>query len=346
MFKRLHSVILLISSIFVIGVTHADEIHMKNGDRISGEIIKMEETTLELKTKYAGTINIQWNDVEAIKTDTATKIVLDDKTRIEAHITPLKDNTVALQQKSDAKPILLELSRITHINPSPLVVINTVTDGAIKYSGRVNFGLNYTKGNTDTEKLHLDAEVIARTLKNRYTVGAELNREKDGDIKITSNSTLYLKYDHFINGKWYLYTNGTFKEDKFKDLELRSSIGAGAGHQFYESDPLNLLLEAGLNYVDEDFIAANDDDYMALRWAIKYDQKFFKKWIKAFHEHEGLQGIEDKEDLIISSKTGLRFFFIKNVEATGQLNADWENSPAPGTKRTDLTYLLTFGYHW
>ncbi|MCK4951735.1 MAG: DUF481 domain-containing protein, partial [Gammaproteobacteria bacterium] len=148
------------------------------------------------------------------------------------------------------------------------------------------------------------------------------------------------------NGKWYLYTNGTFKEDKFKDLDLRSSIGLGAGYQYYESDPLNLLLEAGLNYVNEDFIAANDDDYMAFRWGLKYDQKFFKDWIKAFHEHEGLQGIEDKEDLIISSKTGLRFFFIKNVEATGQLNADWENSPAPGTKRTDLTYLLTFGYHW
>ena len=341
MFKRLLPVILFIYGIFAMSVVHADEIYMKNGDRISGEIIKMEGTILELKTKYAGTINIQWNDAEAIKTDTATKIVLDDRTRIEAYITPLKDNTVALQQESDTKPISLELSRITHINPSP-----AVTDGAIKYSGRVNFGLNYTKGNTDTEKLHLDTEVIARTLKNRYTIGAELNREKDGDIETTSNSTLYLKYDHFINGKWYLYTNGTFKEDKFKDLELRSSIGAGAGHQFYESDPLNLLLEAGLNYVDEDFIAANDDDYMAFRWGLKYDQKFFKKWIKAFHEHEGLQRIEDKEDLIISSKTGLRFFFIKNVEATAQLNADWENSPAPGTKRTDLTYLLTFGYHW
>lgn len=341
MFKRLLSITLLIPCIFIINTIHADEIHMKNGDRISGEIIKMEKNILGVKTKYAGEVQIQWSDVAAIKTDTTAKIVLDGRTSIEAYIKPLKDNTVVLQQNSDTQPISLELSRITHINPTTIV-----NEDSIKLSGRVNFGFNSSKGNTDTEKLHLNAEVIARTLKNRYTIGAELDREKSGNTETASNNAAYLKYDHFFNKKWYLYTNGTFKNDKFKDINLRSSFGLGAGHQFYESEPLNLLLEAGLNYVNEDFIVTKDDDYMAFRWSLKYDQKFFKRWIEAFHKHEGLQGLEEKGDLIISTKTGLRFFFIKNIEATAQLNADWENSPAPGKERTDLTYLLSFGYHW
>jgi hypothetical protein len=37
--------------------------------------------------------------------------------------------------------------------------------------------------------------------------------------------------------------------DEFADLDLRTTFGAGAGHQFFESDDLNLSVSAGLAYI-------------------------------------------------------------------------------------------------
>lgn len=86
-------------------------------------------------------------------------------------------------------------------------------------------------------------------------------------LETESNWIAYMKYDHFVTRKWYAYTNADFQNDKFKDIQLRSTLGIGTGYQFIESEKTNLSLEGGLTYVQTDFIVAPDDDYPAGRWA-------------------------------------------------------------------------------
>ncbi len=66
-----------------------------------------------------------------------------------------------------------------------------------------------------------------------------------------------------------------FEKNDFKDLSLRSTIGTGAGYQFYESELTNLFLEAGLGYVNNDYITAVDSDTIAGRWAVSFDRYLF-----------------------------------------------------------------------
>jgi hypothetical protein len=80
-----------------------------------------------------------------------------------------------------------------------------------------------------------------------------------------------LKYDHFFTKKWYGYSNATAEQDEFKDLDLRATLGVGAGYQFIESDPTNLSLEGGLSYVNENYIIAEDNSFAAGRWALNFD---------------------------------------------------------------------------
>ncbi|MGB5304974.1 MAG: DUF481 domain-containing protein, partial [Gammaproteobacteria bacterium] len=136
-----------------------------------------------------------------------------------------------------------------------------------------------------------------------------------------------------------------FKDD-FADLNLRSSIGVGAGYQFYETDITNLSLEAGLSYVNEDFELAEDDSYPAARWALNYDHFLYSKKLQFFHVHEGLLGIEDTSDIIITSRTGLRALLTENFTATAQVDLDWDNTPSPGNDRIDTRYLFNLGYGW
>lgn len=331
---------LLICLTTITAVAQADEIIMQNGDRISGTVVSKQGDTLLFATPYAGELKILWHKVISLRTDKPVHIRLNDQNSIQAQVAPAGPGTVQLQGKELGTQDAIAISKIAQINPPKVA-----TDAGVKVKGYINAGFELKQGNSDTEKLHLDTEVVARTKENRYTIGAEYNREKDQNTETVSNRLGYMKYDHFLREKWYLYANGSFKKDKFKDLNLRSTIGLGSGRQFWESDERNLSLEAGLTYVNDDFIVTTDNDYAALRWAIKYDQRFLKK-LQLFHEHEGLQGLESSGDVSIRSKTGIRVPIVDNLKATAQLNADWENNPAPGKEREDLTWLLSLGYHW
>lgn len=255
-------------TMFVCKPLFADELKMQNGDRITGTVVKMENGTLTVKTSYAGDIAVKWDQVESIRTASPVHVVLDDKTSAHGILNPTGTGDLELKTVDVIKPIRFALGQVERINPP--------SKPAVKFSGRVNVGLDIKKGNTDTKAYHVDSEVEARTENNRYTVGAEANREEESERKTADNRLFYMSYDHFLTQKWFFYTNASFERDDFKDLNLRTTVGAGSGYQFFESEQKNLSLRGGLAYVNTDYsVGVQDDDYTAGRWAVKYDQ-FFK----------------------------------------------------------------------
>jgi hypothetical protein len=65
-----------------------------------------------------------------------------------------------------------------------------------------------------------------------------------------------------------------------------------------------------------------------------------------FHDHDGFWNLDDREDLTVRSRTGLRVPLLDKLSATAQLNLDWDREPAPGRKSTDATLLFGASYFW
>jgi putative salt-induced outer membrane protein YdiY len=217
---------------------------------------------------------------------------------------------------------------------------------ALELSGHLNIGATATDGNTDTENYYLDGELVARTAESRYTAGALVNYAEDEAKTTTDNWTCYLKYDRFVNQNWYLYGNGVFKQDEFKDIDLRTSLGTGIGYQFLETELSNLSAEGGLSYVNEDLSEADDKSYAAGRWSASIDRYLVPGQVKFFHFHEVLVGLEGDKNSIVHTQTGFRFPLCRNFIASTQVNYDWEKEPTSGTKKTDRMYIFTLGYEW
>jgi len=57
-----------------VAMASADEVMLKNGDRLSGDILKMGEGILVLKTTYAGEVKIGWKDIQEITSKAPVKI--------------------------------------------------------------------------------------------------------------------------------------------------------------------------------------------------------------------------------------------------------------------------------
>lgn len=320
------------------GQIRADEIWLKNGDRLTGKVERMENNVLIFSTAYAGEISIIWQEVQKLKTVEAVRVVLRDNTATQGPLLPREAGEVAVRSGSIPEPLAFQLDQIKMINPK--------VEPLLKAKGRLNLGANYARGNTDTDDIYGDAELVARTEANRYSIGGLYRRSKEGDVKTAENMFGYMKYDHFFTKKLYGYANATAEKNEFKDLNLRSALGLGLGYQFIETKQTNLSLEAGLSYVNEDFIVAVDQDYGAGRWAFNFDHLLWADRLQFFHHHQGLISIKDSDDISVLSQTGFRIPFYKSLNATLQFNYDWEKSPPPGTEKADKTYIFTIGYQW
>jgi putative salt-induced outer membrane protein YdiY len=331
---------LILFFIFFSYVVQADTVKLKNGDILTGTVVKKETDKLIFKTNYAGEIKIIWSEVATLDTDAPVNVVMADEASFDAQLQNNALGSVHAVNTSLAMSKELDLKELAYINPSP-----EVSGKGIAWKGHANIGGAITQGNSDTSVLRFDAETIARTKNNRFTVGGNLNRAKSNDESTEFNSKGYTQYDHFVNKKWFLYANGSAEHDKFRDISLRSNLGVGSGYQIYEQPDQNLSIEGGINYVNVDYNEAEDESYESVRWALKYDQLLFYN-VKFFHQHEILVSIENSKDALVFTKTGLRVPIAKNLNASTELNVDYDNQPADDRERLDKTLLFSLGYGW
>ncbi|MEJ2691273.1 MAG: DUF481 domain-containing protein [Deltaproteobacteria bacterium] len=321
-------------------LAHADVVWLKNGDRMSGEILSKTGDKLKFRSVYAGDIEIKWQEVDRFSSDKAMAFLLRDNNRLVGRAVALEQSRISIEAGSVLKTAPLAPADIVTIHPSEY------KESTTKLSGRLNVGITSRRGNTDTGSMHMDGELVARTKKNRYTVGGSYNWEQDSGTETESNLSLYSKYDHFLDKNWYLSTKVSFLRDRFQDVKLRSLLGGSLGYQVWETEVRNLSMEAGVDYVNEDFFQAPDDDYPGARWGLHYDQFLFGRLTQFFHQHEVSVGVKDVKDILLSSETGFRFPLKKNFSATLKYDYDWDNTPSPGKNRSDSAYMLNVGYHW
>jgi putative salt-induced outer membrane protein YdiY len=335
LFPKLSFLILAIFAACLGAITaRADEVQLKNGDRISGTIVRMENKVLTIKTPYSGDLSIKWEAVAAISTDSSVHVGLSDDTSAHGALFPAEEGRLSLKAEKVEEPWTFDIDDVEVINPPP----------DYRWTLRLNAGVDIEKGNTDSEEYHLDTRFFVRTERSRYTVWAELDKEYASN-DLTEDSTFsVLKYDHFFTKKWYGWLATLIETDEFKDLNLRSVTGAGPGYQFFESPLRNLGVETGAVYVNEDFDEGEDQEYGALSWRLEYDQYFWDNRVQFFHWQYGLWSVDDSEDVAIYTRTGLRIPLVKGLSATLQYNWDLDNSVPRGEEEIDERFLFTLGW--
>jgi len=322
----------------------ADELLMKDGSRLIGEVVKRDNGTLEFKTSYAGVIKVKWDEVAELHADEPMKLMLDDEsTRTAKHIR--SDEEGLFVYDDDIEPDLSEPSlaqeELAYINPAPWR-----TGDGYKLDGHINFALQKERGNTDKDEIDVDGDMIWRFKADRFTTFGEFERDRSNNKKTKDKWKLDNSYDHFFTKRWYAGAYLGFEHDQFADLNLRSIIGPKVGYQWFESKELNLSTEVGPLYTDEDFDTDPDNDYIALGWGINFDKYLFSELMQIYHRQTGLWSMADTSDVVWNTWTGLRFPLIWRFVASTEINYEYDSGAASGADKTDTKYTLKLGYQW
>ena len=126
---------------FAANAVRADVIVMRNGDRISGEILAMAEGRLVVRTAHAGEITLEWNAIESLESDRPLAVMLQG------------ESAPVLRRMNAA----MDPASVAYINPQPHESGTGTT-----YTGRIALSANYASGNAPSRRLYGDGELTAR----------------------------------------------------------------------------------------------------------------------------------------------------------------------------------------
>src|ERR1700722_3883930 len=159
----LRSSILAVAICVFTACAHADQVTLKNGDRLTGTIVKSDDKTLLIKTELSGDVNVQWEAVTSIVSSQNLHLGLKDGQVVVGKVTTTdgtfsvttattgtveapKPAVVAVRNDDEQKAYDAEIDRLR--NPR-------LTDF---WSGLLDTGLSTTSGNSSTLNFTLAAK--------------------------------------------------------------------------------------------------------------------------------------------------------------------------------------------
>lgn len=322
----------------------ADTVRLRNGDVISGKLLKAGGDNAVVDTEHSGEVIINMEEVVGIETDRVMTVEYEDGREVDAVIETSADGVLTVREGAapgveepapPAPPVALDLADVKEIRE--------VTP-YYRYVGHFDFGLNVAKGNSDSENINLSALLAPSFGKNTIIIDGQWNRGKAEGELAASNWRIRGQYEREFWKRWFWLVFNGYEHDALQNLDLRISAGAGLGYKFFEPDPTLLKVSLAPAFVDENFEGSDDDrQYAALRWTLDFDQDIFSPDVSIYHNHKLTAGLTESQ-LILLTAQGLRFDLIADLFAKLEFQFDYNDNPAGGAKKEDYRYLVKIGY--
>lgn len=330
----------LFAGLIVTTFSFADTITLTDGSVLVGSVKKMTDADVTIATKFAGEISIPWGEVTAIDTETVLPVHLSDGSIIMGTLSTDEEGEMTVTRGQDTTGFSITGREVTAINPPP-----PPEPEQPKWKGKVIGNLLITDGNSDVMNIGVTANASRRSEFDRIALAGGYAIAEDEGRDTRDEQFVSGKYDYFFSKKLFGYLNSRLDRDIIRDLNMRTTAGAGVGYQFIEDDVYNFFTEAGLSYVNEDFIIeADDSDYMSGRLGYHFDWWIIEDDLQLNHNTEVLVSVQDTEDWIALTDLLLTWKWTEQWSLNGGVRFEWDNTPAQNNTEEDIEYLLGVGY--
>ena len=223
-------------SLFSVSAQKNDTIYLSNGDRITGELKKLEYGLLTFKTDAMQTLSVEIEKIKTLYSSKYFEIRISNGDRFFGHL--LKSDvlsTVNVVTVTDTLP--KRLWDIVLITPIKRTFIQ-------KLDGSLDLGLSYTKA-SDVFQYSLNTQVTHRT--NYYATRFELESIlTDDGTKVSRNNNVGLNVTHFLPGKWFTRVSAQGQQNTELDLKYRIQAGYGVGYDIARTNSVRLYAFGGL----------------------------------------------------------------------------------------------------
>ncbi|TQV79480.1 DUF481 domain-containing protein [Exilibacterium tricleocarpae] len=337
-------VLVLVCIPFGSPVAVAGVLVLKNGDRLQGDLVKLEDEKITWKSDSFGTLSIAQDRVESLSTTTLVKM--------DGHSEPCavvgargEELQFSCADHSSGRVPLAALER--------LLPYEDHFNGAHTYRGKLSVAGTHTRGNRREEDWEVDSEVEFRRGDMRHMFGVEFESESTNDEAAEEEFDFTYGLSWFFQERWFLVNDLGLGMDESKNIDERYAFGSGLGYQFWETDRKTLSLESGVSYLKELFNRSPGDSEgferessrVTWRWATNFRYKLPLS-ASLVHKNELFYSFEDSGDWEFDSDTGLNVPLGAGLFSEFKVEYDYDNMPQQDERKSDTKLSVGVGYVW
>lgn len=230
-----------------------DQLTLKNGDRITGKVVKKEGDTVTFKTDLLGEVTLKWPDIAALTTDQpltvelpGDRIVTGSVSAANGQIT-IETNTIP-QQEIRAVRNAAEQAKFERFRHPPLTAL---------WAGYLDVGMATVRGNSSatTVTTGFSATRVTRHDAIRLSFAEVYARGKVNNVlQATADAARGgWAYDRNTHPRVFVNVFNNYEYDSFQNLDLRFTAGGGLGYHAVKHEQVLLDLLGGVDYNHEKF---------------------------------------------------------------------------------------------
>jgi putative salt-induced outer membrane protein YdiY len=247
--------------------TRADQVTLKNGDRLSGTIVSADGKTLLLKTEFAGDVTIQWAAITAIDSTQNLHLTLKDGKQLSGKVST-SDGTLTVA------PITAAAGAAGSAPKDAIVAVRndaeeaTFDEQAEKmahpkfyyfWSGVFDTGLALTRGNSETASYTLSGSGVRQTPRDKLSLFASYifaNDDTAPPTRTTANEfNGGIRGDLNLSPKFFVFALANFQTNELQNLSLRQVYGGGFGYHVLKSARNTFDVFGGISFDRDEFSA-------------------------------------------------------------------------------------------
>ncbi len=250
------------SLLFTYSVAFADSVTMKNGDRLTGAVVKVEADALTLKSDLAGVVKIPFASIASVDSGQPLSLMLKDgqtivgslkadadlytvTTKDAGKVETTKEKIATIRSQDEQTRYLARLDRYS--NPR-------LTD---LWTGFFDAGYSATRGNAETNTFNLGANATRATTRDKISLYF-LSINTNARIKNVKSTTANAvrgggRYSLNVSEKAFVFALSDLEFDKFQQLDLRFVLGGGGGYHAIQNKRTAFDLFTGANLNKEFF---------------------------------------------------------------------------------------------
>ncbi len=318
----------------------ADQVVLKNGDRLDGHITTLDGGKLTINVLGLGDVKVDIGQVVTFQTDGPVDLRLSDGTAVKRKVDAVPAGGITIEGGLAANaPVAI--ADLKQVNPPEVPFL----------TGSIQAGALLIRGNSNTDTLNLGVNLIHKTDQDDVSVVAAYlyGRTKDRTTNLvqttTENWQVETRYDYNFTPKFYGFADGLVRKDRVAFLYLRVVPSAGVGYKFFNDDAFKLSGELGVAWVYEKYTNSTPTREDVSGRAAYHVNKKFNDVVSAFHDLEYLQSVQHVGNFNINTDLGVHVQMTKHLFGEAKITWDYDSAPANGALKNDLFYALSVGYN-
>jgi len=249
----------------------ADEVLLKDGMKIIGDIQQVHQDKIVITTKYAGELTVEMVNVEKFHTDVEQNVAFEKDQKLVGKVT-YEDEKATLVRNEDEKMPLKDLISVWGVDKNHPDYVAPIDPWTYKAYADISS----QEGNTDKDlySLGLSAEYDDGDEHKAKFFATSKEGSSNGE-KTDKEYRLGADYERLFGDpkhhSWYV--RGGWENDEIEGIDYRVGAAAGYGYYWLKSEETTLRTRIGLGYLVEEYVDGTDKkDSVSLDVGVNYQQ--------------------------------------------------------------------------